>query len=177
MQFFFTSVIRYNTFILIFIFSNSDHPMMNAKNQPDIENIRILLNTNFHKKNFLIWPPSPQKKNTHTMTERRQQKFPILVTLESLIWLSLTLRQHQAHYAKFDYSKNETNLTNLKYVSWHFSIRYVWPHLRITFLNLISKIKYGRNFDHVQEKMEFQFLPEKCHLWNYQSIWDQWPSG
>ena len=59
------------------------------------------------------------------MSGRNRQKFVNLVTLESLIWRSLVLFQHQ--------TKQDENFKNLYYVFEYFSIKCVWPHLKASF--------------------------------------------
>ena len=66
-----------------------------------------------------------KEKFAPIMTGRNRQKFVNLVTLESLIWRSLMLFQHQ--------TKQNQNFKNLYYVFEYFSIKYVWPHPKASF--------------------------------------------
>ena len=70
-----------------------------------------------------------------TMAGRERRKFAILVALESLIWHSLVLLQHQIQLYK-------QNLTNSNYVYRYFSITYMFDHiLKQLFLTFISEGK------------------------------------
>ena len=72
------------------------------------------------------------------MVGRGRKTFSIPVALESLIWHSFLLFQHQTQQYK-------QNLTNLNYVHGYFSIIHVWQHLETAFsdLNQLEKMSKG----------------------------------
>lgn len=57
------------------------------------------------------------------------------------------------------------NFSKLNHAFGHFSIKYIWQHLKTTLLTLISERKYWGKFENKHGKPEFSFLLTKWNLW------------
>ena len=92
-----------------------------------------------------------KEKFAPIMTGRNRQKFVNLVTLESLIWRSLVLFQHE-------------NFKNLYYVFEYFSIKYVWPHPKASFPDFNQQRSKPEKICVCTWKAGIPVLQEKYHL-------------
>lgn len=82
-----------------------------------------------------------------------QNNIAILLALEFQILHSLELFQHQT-----------TKCTIFNKFKVCIRIFFNDNFRKLLLLTLISIRKHQRKFEDVHEKLEFQFLPEKCHL-------------